>query len=116
MMDHQPRASAPGPDQTAAPPLRIAYFAHVQDADRSAVFHKTAAQVDQWRAAGHEVRLFLLTVEAPDVWRARFGDVEIRAYCDISSRLRGMTELVNAVRRYRPELVYLRWFIVYPQM
>jgi hypothetical protein len=86
------------------------------EGEQSGVFHKMAAQIDQWRSAGHAVRLFILTYQDPSPWQRRFGDVEVVAYHDLASRMRGMGHLVRAVRAFQPEIMYLRWFIVYPQM
>lgn len=96
--------------------MRIAYFAHVNAAQRSGVLLKIAGQVERWRAAGHVVRLFVATRDSDDPWSARLGDVVIRRYDGPLSRLRAMAGLVEGVRAFRPALVYLRWDLFYPPM
>lgn len=96
--------------------MRIAYFGHVNGGTDSGVFNKMASQVDRWRAEGHEVRTFIATREAGEPWQARFGDAVVGRYDGALSRLRAMTHLVRAVRRFRPDIVYLRWDLFYPPM
>ncbi len=96
--------------------MKIAYYAHVNDARRSGVLLKIAGQVREWRAAGHEVRLFVLTRDADDPWTEAAGDVAIRRYASALSRIRAVAALVEAVRAYGPRLVYLRWELFYPPM
>lgn len=97
--------------------MRIAYFAHVNAARRSGVLHKIAGQIDRWSAAGHDVRLFVATRDRDDPWSERLGDaVRVRRYDGPVSRIRAMTGLVEGVRAFRPDLVYLRWDLFYPPM
>jgi glycosyltransferase involved in cell wall biosynthesis len=97
--------------------MRIAYFAHVNAARRSGVLHKIAGQVDQWSAAGHSVRLFVATRDHDDPWSERLGDrVVVRRYDGPASRIRTMARLVERVRAFHPDLVYLRWDLFYPPM
>lgn len=96
--------------------MRIAYFAHVNAARRSGVLQKVAGQAGQWRAAGHEVRVFILTREADDPWTELVGNVVIRRYAGPLSRIKALIRLVEAVRAFGPGLVYLRWDLFYPPM
>jgi hypothetical protein len=96
--------------------MRIAYFVHVNHASRSGVLHKIAGQVNRWRAADHQVGLFVLTRDADDPWSAAAGNVTIRRYGGLLSRLRAVTSLVEAVRAFGPHIVYLRWDLFYPSM
>jgi len=96
--------------------MKIAYVAHVNGARRSGVLPKIAGQIEQWRAAGHEVRLFVATRDDDDPWTERVGQVAIHRYAGPIARLRAMTRLVEGVRTYRPALVYLRWDLFYPPM
>jgi hypothetical protein len=96
--------------------MRIAYFAHVNQARRSGVLHKIGGQIDRWRAAGHDVRLFVLTRDADDPWSDRVGDAVVRRYGGPVSRLRALTGLVEGVRAFDAGLVYLRWDLFYPPM
>ena len=96
--------------------MQIAYYAHVNDARRSGVLLKISGQIREWRAAGHDVRLFILTRDADDPWTAAVGDVAIRRYAGPVARIRSVASLVSAIRRYRPNLVYLRWELFYPPL
>lgn len=96
--------------------MRIAYFAHVNSARRSGVLQKVAGQTDQWRAAGHDVRAFILTRDGDDPWTERVGNVVIRRYAGPLARIKALIRLVEAVRAFRPDLVYLRWDLFYPPM
>jgi len=96
--------------------MQIAYLAHVNAARRSGVLPKIAGQIDRWRAAGHEVRLFVATRDADDPWSERLPDVVLRRYDGPLSRLRAMTGLVEGIRALGPALVYLRWDLFYPPM
>ena len=83
-------------------PMRIAYFAHLNDGHGSGVVAKIAAQVERWRAEGHVVRVFLATRDPDPAWAAAFGHVSIARYGGPASRLRAMTRLVRAMRRFDP--------------
>ena len=96
--------------------MQIAYLAHVNAARRSGVLPKIAGQIDRWRAAGHEVRLFVATRDTDDPWSERVADVVVRRYGGPLSRLRAMTGLVEGIRALGPALVYLRWDLFYPPM
>lgn len=96
--------------------MQIAYLAHVNAARRSGVLPKIADQIARWRTAGHTVRLFVATRDADDPWSERAGDVVVRRYAGPLSRLRAMTGLVEGIRAFRPDLVYLRWDLFYPPM
>ncbi len=96
--------------------MRIAYFAHVSGGSRSGVFQKIAAQVDQWQASGHDVRGFIATRDNAASWRTRFGDSIVGQYTGMSSRMRVMVDLVRAMRRFDPDVAYLRWDLFYPPM
>lgn len=96
--------------------MRIAYFAHLNDGHGSGVVAKIAAQVERWRAEGHVVRVFLATRDPDPTWAAAFGHVSIARYEGPASRLRAMTRLVRAMRRFDPSVVYMRWDLFYPPM
>jgi glycosyltransferase involved in cell wall biosynthesis len=96
--------------------MRIAYYAHVNGGSRSGVFHKMAGQARQWRAAGHAVRVFVATRDDAIIWESSFDDAVVHQYERPMSRVRAMVELVRAVRRYDPDIVYLRWDLFYPSM
>ena len=96
--------------------MRIAYFAHVNGGSRSGVFHKIAGQVEQWRAQGHIVRVFLLTRDDGVQWQARLNDAVVCRYDGPVSRMWAVTTLVRALRRFSPRIAYVRRDLFYPQM
>ena len=96
--------------------MRIAYFGHVNGGRESGVFNKIGAQIDQWQAAGHDVRLFIAARDADEPWRSRFSDVVVRRYGGPPSRIRAMAALVRGVQAFQPDVVYLRWDMFYPPM
>ena len=100
----------------AARSMRIAYFAHLNDGSASGVLRKLAGQAATWRADGHAVRVFVATRDRDGAWATRLGDSVVRRYGNAASRLSAMTGLVAATRDFRPDLVYVRWDLFYPQM
>jgi hypothetical protein len=96
--------------------MRIAYFGHINGGRRSGVFQKIAGQTERWQAGGNTVRVFVATRDDPDEWRARFEGALVRRYDGPLSRLRAMLALVDGVRGFRPDVVYLRWDLFYPPM
>jgi hypothetical protein len=96
--------------------MRIAYFAHANGGSRSGVFHKIAEQVEQWRANGHTVRVFVLTRDEVSEWQSKLGDSSVCRYDGFGSRLGAVGGLVSAARAFRPAIVYLRSDLFYPQM
>ncbi len=94
--------------------MRLAYFGQISGAPSSGVLHKVQGQTAQWSRQGHDVRLFLLTRDDPSHWAAVFPGAFVRRYTDALSRFRAMAELVRAVRGYRPDLIYNRYFAFYP--
>lgn len=96
--------------------MQIAYYAHVNDARRSGVLLKIAGQIREWRAAGHDVRLFVLTRDTDDPWTEAIGDVVIARYAGALARIRAVATLVGAIRAYKPKLVYMRWELFYPPL
>lgn len=96
--------------------MRIAYFAHVNGGSESGVHHKIEAQLRAWRSAGHSTLACVATRDDPDHWRTRMGSAIVRRYTGYRSRLLAMARLVQGVRRYSPDVVYMRWDLFYPPM
>lgn len=95
--------------------MRIAYIVLYMDDHqfRGGVGQKINTQMESWRRAGHEVMLFTMS---PDEIGAgvsfRYRPMTMLPLLkDLSrffSRSRAMTELVNRVKQYQPDLIYLR--------
>jgi glycosyltransferase involved in cell wall biosynthesis len=95
--------------------VRIAYFVHVNGGSRSGVFHKIAGQIHHWREAGHVVQALVLTRDDASAWQIRLGDAVVKQYDGIGSRMRAMLSLVHAATAFRPDILYRRYDIFYPQ-
>ncbi|HEY0444518.1 MAG TPA: hypothetical protein VGC90_09870 [Candidatus Limnocylindrales bacterium] len=96
--------------------MRIAYFGHVNGGSQSGVFRKIVEQVDRWRIEGHTVRAFIATRDDTETWRSALGQPLVARYDGPLSRLRAMTRLVAGVRRFEPDVLYVRWDLFYPPM
>jgi glycosyltransferase involved in cell wall biosynthesis len=96
--------------------MRIAYVAHLNLGRESGVVLKAAAQMERWRAAGHEVRAFVVSRDSDVTWQERLGETTLARYHGPLSRLRAMTRLARSVRRYAPDILYLRYDLFYPSM
>lgn len=90
--------------------MRIAYVCHWNLASRDGVAKKVEAQTSLWRAAGHDVRVFSLS----PVDEGAGESVQVHAYGGDRSRLRATAALARAVRRFRPQVVYLRYDLFLP--
>jgi hypothetical protein len=93
--------------------MRIAYFAHLNDVRASGVITKIASQLEFWRGQGHKVTLFVATAD-DGPWQPSLGDVVVRRYGGMGSRVMAMARLVQRIRAFNPDLVYMREDIFYP--
>jgi glycosyltransferase involved in cell wall biosynthesis len=96
--------------------MRIGYLLHAQGSQVPGVRNKIVAQARQWVAYGHEVRLFVLTRDQPDVWTSRFEHATVAPYTHMGSRMRAILRLVRAMRAYDPDVIYFRYDLFYPPM
>ena len=93
--------------------MRIAYVAYWNAFRRDGVVKKIETQVGQWRRTGNEVRVFCLTPpgapgEPPQL------DAELFAFRSFRERLIETSRLARAVRRFAPDVVYLRYDLFLP--
>jgi hypothetical protein len=93
--------------------MRIAYVAYWNAFRRDGVVKKIETQVGQWRRTGNEVRVFCLTPpgssgESPQL------DAELFAFRGFRGRLLETSRLAGAVRRFAPDVVYLRYDLFLP--
>ena len=81
------------------------------------VGRKIYSQLNIWREAGHEARLFLLTPDAnelPDTTVYRFSPPAFlpkpvaRPWLEIA-RSRKLAEMIREILAYRPDMIYLRY-------
>ena len=95
--------------------MRIAYLVGWPEGPSSGPFKKIRSQTAAWAAEGVEVGLFVLTIDRyADDWRA------LPAAQRVVSRARGPAlafqkeSLINAARRWHPDVIYHRWSLTYP--
>ncbi len=100
--------------------MRIAYVSlHWPRTRHSGVGKKLNRQIESWQAAGHEARLFMHTSRYEPA--ADLVPAEVIPYDSSGglraelARSRAARRLVDAVRAYRPDVIYLRLAMyVYP--
>lgn len=100
--------------------MRIAYISlHWPRTRNSGVGKKIQAQIEAWRALGHEARLFMHAtphepqselIEADYFFYSASGKIATEI-----DRIRAMRRLIQAVRDFHPDVIYLRYSIyVFP--
>ena len=96
--------------------MKIAYMLHWNISQESGVLKKVHAQIKNWAANGHEVKLFVLTPEA-EVWEAIEGwSIEKVIQGSIQNRFGDIGKLVNRCIEWSPDIVYLRYSTYYPAL
>ena len=94
--------------------MRIAYvIMHVEKSNMlGGVGRKIEFQTSQWRQAGHEVRPFILMPEYQGenihTYKACTRLPLIRDLTRMASRSYALTQLINSVKEYQPDIIYLR--------
>jgi hypothetical protein len=100
--------------------VRIAYVSlHWPRTLISGVGKKIIRQISAWTTAGHEVQLFMHCVQRETDSPLLPGEVfyypEIGGVKGEFERIIAARRLINAVRLYRPDVIYLRYgMYVYP--
>ena len=100
--------------------MRIAYVSlHWARTKNSGVGKKIQSQLETWRGMGHEARLFMHASTGEPAERLIEAEVipyESRGkiFTEID-RIRAARQLVDAVKKFKPDIIYLRYGIyVYP--
>jgi hypothetical protein len=100
--------------------MRIAYVSlHWPRTRDSGVGKKIQAQLAAWRTRGHEARLFMHSSQHEPQSELIDGDYFFystsgKVRTEIN-RIAAMRRMIEAIRRFRPDLIYLRYSIyVYP--
>jgi glycosyltransferase involved in cell wall biosynthesis len=94
--------------------MRIAYVVmHVEKLNMlGGVGRKIEFQTSQWRQAGHEVRTFILMPEYRGenmhTYKAYTRLPLVRDLTRMASRSYALTRLIDNVKEYRPDVIYLR--------
>lgn len=100
--------------------MRIAYVSlHWPRTIVSGVGKKILGQMNAWNKAGHNTKLFMHTVRRESTSSLLPGEVffysEIGGFRVEYERIVAARQLLNAVRQYQPDLIYLRYgMYVYP--
>jgi glycosyltransferase involved in cell wall biosynthesis len=95
--------------------MRIAYLAHFRGGRETGIWRKIAGQVEEWRQRGEDVGLFVATsVAAQADWAGLPGAVRVTTSTNALELIVARERLASAIRRWRPDLVYLRHTLVYP--
>lgn len=96
--------------------MRIAYAGYVAAYDVDGVNDKITAQIAAWTSLGHEVELFCLS-PLPRSDRAEpHVDATIFPFRGARARTRATIALARAIRRFSPDLVYLRYDLFLPPL
>src|SRR5215475_10768152 len=93
--------------------MRIAYVCFRDPYAPDGVVKKIGTQVAHWRAAGHDARVFCLSPELPD-GRTPELDAEVFAFASMAGRVTATLQLTRAVRRWAPDVLYLRYDFYLP--
>jgi hypothetical protein len=96
-------------------PLRIASVAYWNAFVEDGVARKLGGQVEAWRLVGTDARLFVLSPGGPAGAEAVVGD-ETFTFASPLGRISATRALVQAVRRYEPDAVYLRYDLFLPPL
>jgi hypothetical protein len=100
--------------------MRIAYVSlHWARTKNTGVGKKIQNQIETWRRLGHEAQLFMHASRyepASDLIEAEVIPYEIRGKLQTEiNRIRAASHMIEAVEKYKPDIIYLRYSIyVYP--
>jgi len=94
--------------------MKIAYLAFLDIGYESGVLKKIKSQISTWICYGNSVKFFVLTPN-PIIWSdLRNISVDIYAYESLFSRFFKFKELVNAIMKWKPDILYIRFGVYYP--
>jgi hypothetical protein len=93
--------------------MRIAYVCFRDPFHPDGVVKKINTQVARWRDAGHDARVFCLS---PELAAGRISelDAEVFGFSSMRGRIAATLQLTRAVRRWSPDLLYLRYDFYLP--
>ena len=104
--------------------MKIAYYIHYSIMAKSGVFKKLLAQLNAWTLAGHEARFFVLTrySEVALEFKAAQETACVAGYPhdgsirSLAARIQPLKQLVCEIIKWKPDLVYTRLDMYYPQV
>lgn len=98
-------------------PMRIAYVCHWDPFARDGVGRKIRAQAAAWRALGAEVEVFYVSRAFPhDTPQAPRHSTSFIYRNQLLGRAAATLRLGEAVRRWRPDVIYLRYTVLLPPL
>jgi hypothetical protein len=89
--------------------MRIAFVCYPRAFAVDGVNHKIARQTAAWRSAGHDVEVFALSAAPSVAGTPPALHAHIFVFDSFSERIRQTIATARAVRRFRPDIVYLRY-------
>lgn len=95
--------------------MKIAYLARVDIGKSSGVLKKIVRQIQFWKEAGHDVRLFALSRKAPTIWEG-LSNIEVE-YFETKNYFALLIQGRKAVAKiaaFDPDIVYWRYSSYYP--
>jgi glycosyltransferase involved in cell wall biosynthesis len=94
--------------------MRIAYVCYWSVFVLDGVAKKISTQTAQWARAGHDVETFALTPGARG--RSQRWDARPYPFESVASRTGAAVKLLRDLRRFRPDVVYLRYDLLPPPL
>ncbi len=94
--------------------MRIAYVCYWSVFVEDGVSKKITMQAERWRAAGHAVEVFALS--PPARGREQQWSAQARTFSSRPGRVTAAARLLADVRRFRPNVVYLRYDLLPPPL
>ncbi len=94
--------------------MRIAYACYVSAFAADGVNQKISTQLAHWRSAGHQAELFCLSPRPSRAGRQPQLSGHLFTYAGQRQRVRSTVALARSVRRFAPDLIYLRHDIFVP--
>jgi glycosyltransferase involved in cell wall biosynthesis len=95
--------------------MKIAYVCYWFLLERDGVANKITAQVRQWRELGHDAEVFCLQRTFGETRGSR-SDWRTVRFSGLRGRYTATSELAEAVERWRPDAVYLRYDLFLPPL
>lgn len=94
--------------------MRIAYACYASAFVPDGVNNKIRAQLAWWRRAGHEAELFCLSPEPSTIGAEPVLAGHVFTFSGLRSRIGATLGIAQAVRRFAPDVIYLRQDIFVP--
>ena len=93
--------------------MKIAYFIHWDTSRESGVLQKVKSQLGAWQTMGHQVKLFALS-PSEQVW-SQLDHIPVEVVAGSrSGRFFKSSRIGCLMRDWKPDLIYVRFFIYYP--